>query len=59
MHNWPLATAQLKGRSQCFLLQAIYLSGTHCFLKTLVLEARLLQGIGIEGDVHSAVTVQH
>ena len=40
-------------------LCCICISGHHGFSKSSVDQARLLQGIGLEGDVHSGVTVQH
>ncbi|MDB9757475.1 MOSC domain-containing protein [Pseudomonadales bacterium] len=40
-------------------LIGISISRDHCFSKTPVSQARLLRGIGLEGDVHSGVTVQH
>ena len=40
-------------------LIGISISREHCFSKTPVSQVRLLQGLGLEGDVHSAVTVQH
>ena len=40
-------------------LKAISVSSRHCFAKSSVGQARLLQGIGFEGDVHSGATVKH
>ena len=38
---------------------AVALDGRHRFAKPLALEFRLLAGLGVEGDAHAGVTVQH
>lgn len=38
---------------------AVHLSRTHSFSKQAVSAIRLIEGIGVEGDAHSGVTVQH
>ena len=40
-------------------LKAISISSNHCFSKLPVSQIRLLEGLGLEGDVHSGVTVKH
>ena len=38
---------------------AVALSATHSFSKTLVPSIHLLAGLGVQGDAHAGVTVQH
>ena len=38
---------------------SVNLSATHSFSKTVVSQIRLLEGLGVEGDAHAGVTVQH
>lgn len=40
-------------------IKAINVSSCHCFSKAPVTQARLLKGLGLEGDVHSGVTIKH
>ncbi|KAK3290165.1 pyruvate kinase-like protein [Chaetomium fimeti] len=40
-------------------VHALALSASHQFTKTLVPEVNLLAGLGVEGDCHLGVTVQH
>ena len=39
--------------------KSINVASRHSFSKTSVNQVRLVRGIGLEGDVHSGVTVQH
>jgi len=47
-------TARLEGR-----IVAVARSAVHGFSKDVVPEIRLLAGLGVEGDAHAGVTVQH
>lgn len=38
---------------------SVSLSGTHDFSKSAVAQVKLLAGLGVEGDAHKGVTVQH
>lgn len=38
---------------------AVHRSATHSFSKPTVEQIRLLEGLGVEGDAHCGVTVQH
>ena len=38
---------------------AVARDGTHCFSKQLVAEIEVLTGLGVVGDAHQGVTVQH
>ena len=40
-------------------LKAISISSNYCFSKIPVNQIRFLEGLGLEGDVHSGVTVKH
>ncbi|MBO6677662.1 MOSC domain-containing protein [Parvibaculum sp.] len=40
-------------------VQAVARSGTHTFTKTREASIRLIRGLGVEGDAHNGVTVQH
>ncbi|MEP0707780.1 MOSC domain-containing protein [Parvibaculum sp.] len=40
-------------------VQAVARSGTHTFGKTREASIRLIRGLGVEGDAHNGVTVQH
>jgi len=41
------------------LVTSVHRSRTHSFSKTSVPAIQLIEGIGVEGDAHSGVTVQH
>jgi hypothetical protein len=40
-------------------VQSVHRDAAHSFSKITVAEIRLLVGIGVEGDAHAGVTVQH
>lgn len=40
-------------------VETVHLSATHSFSKLPVAAIRLIEGVGIEGDAHAGVTVQH
>lgn len=41
------------------VIESVHVSSTHSFSKRTVPVAVLLEGVGIEGDAHAGVTVQH
>ena len=41
------------------IVRAVALSGGHTFSKAVMVEVRLLAGLGVEGDVHAGVKVRH
>jgi MOSC domain-containing protein YiiM len=41
------------------VVEAVCVSGEHAFSKESVQSATVLEGLGIEGDAHAGVTVQH
>lgn len=40
-------------------MDSVQVSATHAFSKTTVPEVALVEGVGVDGDAHAGVTVQH